>query len=369
MMTNSNLKTLFEDYLYATNSFDEGSTVSLLIEELFKKGFDEESLDFLSREFNQGQKQKLIQEVFRELEHSDETQKYQIYNILSAFLIETTVLIQDQILPIYIKNLLNRNDFKLVFNTLKIFTSKWDDFSDNIKKKIYSVFMKVLDNPNPIFIEEGVFEITKIVLNSKSSEDRTQSLFTDEDIKSFLYKLGKTALKSKDDPLYAAIESILQIIDSKKNLISKETYEILIPIFKKLSKKKTISYQARRIFLKISLSFVNLILLFENEFYDEEYGNYLKMLITKMATKIDHPDAKYFLELLIYILKNTRKLPKIEIIGPTFTLLRDLLNKKDRMEDYIISLVTEIVDLIWPKLSDEEKDLFFQESEFGNSVI
>jgi len=369
IMTNSTLKTLFEDYLYATNSFDEGSTVSLLIEEVFKKGFDEESLDFFSREYNRNQKQKLIQDFFRELELSDETQKYQIYNILSAFLIETTLLIQDQILPIFVKNLLNKSDFKLVFNTLKILTSKWDDFSDSIKKKIYSVFLKVLDNPNPIFIEEGVFEITKIVLNSKSSEDRTQSLFNEEDIKNFLKKLGKTALKSKDDPLYAAIESILQILEVKKNLISKETYEFLTPIFKRLSKKKTITYPARRMFVKISLSFVDLILMFENEFYDEEYGRYLKLLITKIVAKIDHPDAKYFLELLIFILKNTNKLPKIDILEPTFMLLRDLLNKKERMEDYIISLVKEIVDIIWPQLSDDDKDLFFQESEFGNSVI
>ena len=50
----------------------------------------------------------------------------------------------------------------------------------------------------------------------------------------------------------------------------------------------------------------------------------MKIIIIKMVDRIDHADVKYLLELIIYILKNTTKLPKVEVIRPAFKILRDL---------------------------------------------
>jgi len=361
--------TLFEDYLYVTNSFEESSTITLLIEEIFRQGFDADSLIFFSQEYTKTQKQNLIQEIFKKFEHSDEAQKYQLQDVLKSFLIETNLLIQEELLPIFIKNLTNKKDFKLVFKTLEIFTSKWQYFNDSIKKKIYFVFLKILENPFDIFVEEGIFEITKIILDTKSSENRTINLFTEADIKNFLKKLGKTALKSKNGSLYAALESITQIVNHRPNLISRETYEILFPLFKKLIKKRVFSFSGKQIFIKISLSYINLMIMFEKDFSELDYINSLNKLIEKIVNRMDHAHVKYFLELLINILKNTHKLPTIKVIHPSFIILRDLLNKKDRLEQYVIDLIKEIIQIIWPQISDEDKDIFFQETEFGDSIL
>ncbi len=368
-MSISNLKDLFGDYLYSDlNTFEKRSMILQIIEEIFRNGFSTESIEYFSTEFTKDNKQMLIIEIFKELENSDEAEKIKIKDSISAFLIETNFIIQEQILPVFFKNLLNKRDFKLVFTTLKIFTSKWDQFNDELKKKIYTIFLEVLDNPFDIFIEEGIFEITKIVLNSKSSTDFTKSLFSEDDINSFFQKLIKTALKSKYDPLYAALESIKQIIEYVPNLISEESYKLIFPLFKKISKKFAFFYPAKRDYIKSSLSFINLVLSFE-KFYDENYLKYFLIIINKMVDRIDHADIKYLLELIVFILKNTIKLPKVEIIRPSFPLLRDLNNKKDRMEEYINDLVEEIIAIIWPMISDEDKDLFFLELEFGDSIL
>jgi hypothetical protein len=368
-MSKSKLSVLFEDYLYfAPNTFENRSTITQIIEEIFRSGFDQDSIEYFSTEYSQEKKQELLLKIFNELTQANEAEKLKIQDSLSTFLIETNLTIQEQILPLFKKNLLDKKDFKLVFTTLKIFTSKWDDFSDEIKKEIYFIFLKVLDNPFDIFIEEGIYEITKIVINSKSSLDLTKKLFSEEDVNNFFQKLIKTALKSKSDPLYAALESIKQIIDNAPNLVTKDSYGLIFPLFKKISKKFAFFYPAKRDYIKSSLSFVNLILTFE-KFYDENYLKYFKIIISKMVDRIDHADVKYLLELVTFILKNTKQLPKVEVIQPTFPLLRDLNNKKDRIEGYINDLVEEIINIIWPMVSDKDKDLFFLDPGFGSTSI
>jgi len=368
-MALSKLRILFEDYLYESNSFEGASIISSIVEEVFKSGFDANALEYFSKEYNEQKKQTLIRDIFKELDYTDETQKFQITDTLSSFLIETTLIIQDQILPVYFKSLSDKRDFRLVFTTLKIFTTKWDEFSDKLKKDIYKEFLKVLDNPFDIFIEEGIYEITKIVLNSKSSISRTKSLFSEEEIDDYLKIIIRTASKSKTEPLYAALESIEQVLESNSTLISKEIYNGLSPLFKKISKKITILYSAKRSFVKVSLSFINLILKFEKDFCDENYINGIKSLISKTVKTIDHANVKYLLELIILIMKNTNNLPKIDVIRPTFQILRDFHQKKDRMEAYINNLVEELINLIWPLINDQDKDIFFQEIEFGSSRV
>jgi len=368
-MPKSNLKDLFSDYLYSDlNTFEKRSTVNQIKDQIFRYGFDMSSIEYFSTEYSREEKEQFIIEIFKEFEQADEAEKIKVRDTLSSFLIETNDIIQTQILPIFFKNLLNKSDFKLVFNTLNIFTSKWNDFNDDTKKKIYHVFLKILDNPFDLFIEEGIYEITNIVLNSKSSLDNTKLLFSKNEINNFYQKLVITALNSKADPLYAALESIRQLINRFPNLISKKTYESLYPLFKKISKQFAFFYPAKRDYIKSSLAFIYLILMFE-KFYDENYLKYLKLIIKKMVKRIDHADIKYLLELITFILKDTNNIPKVEVIRPIFPILRDINNKKDRIEDYISDLVEEIINFIWPLISEEDKDLFFLEPEFGDTKI
>ncbi len=369
-MSVSNLKQLFEDYEHVSNSYEVNSVINLIIDEIFKNGFDVDSLNYFSKNFKKTQKQELIVKIFKEIEHAAKDRKYQIVNVLNSFLIETTPLIQDQILSPYFNIIAKeKKDFKLVFAALNIFTSRWGEFKDDFKKKVFQEFLKILDSPVDFFIEEGIFEITPIVLNSKSALDPTKKLFSEEEIYDFLIRLIKISNKSKGESLYAALESIKQVIESNIKLISRKTYDGLFPLFKRLLKKIAIFYPAKRKYIKICLSFVNLMLMFEEKFCDQDYVVNLRELIEKMASKIDHADIKYFLEVILFIVEKSKSLPKVEVIISTIDILRSFHNKSDRLDGYTSGLVKQIIDGIWPLLSDEEKDLFFQETEFGKSVV
>ncbi|MHA1146728.1 MAG: hypothetical protein ACTSR8_00620 [Promethearchaeota archaeon] len=368
-MSISNLKTLFENYLYANSKFEKISIANMVIEEVFKKGFDITALEYFSHQFDEKLKRELVSEIFLELSHADKAYKLQIIDTLSSFLIETTLLIQDQIIPIYIKNLSNRKDFKLVFATLKVFTSKWNEFNDKLKKKLFHEFLIILDNPFDIFIEEGIYEITKIILNSKSSLDYHQDLFSKAEKQNFLKKLINISAKSKGDSLYAGLESIKEIIQKYPDMANSEYYHDLASLFKKILKKKTLFYPAKREYIKISLSFLELMYLFEKSFYNEAYIENFKALLEKMALKIDHADVKYLLDFVLHILKTSENFSKIEVIKAILEILRNLYQKKDRLEEYTARLLEEIITIAWPLMSDEDKDKFFVEIDKDNSVI
>jgi len=194
-------------------------------------------------------------------------------------------------------------------------------------------------------------------------------LFSKAEIRNFLTKLIYTAIKGKSGSLYASLESINRILNEYPYFINRTIYEKLFPLFKKILRKKALFYPSKRDFIKISISFINLILKFEKDFSDISYIENLKNLINKMVSKIDHADIKYLLEIIDTILKKTSNIPKIEVIRPIFGILRDLHNKKDRIDDYINNLIIGIIEIIWPSLNDSEKDLFFQETHFGDSIL
>ncbi len=365
----SNLKLIFEDFLGANNQDEKNNVIQLLIEEIFKNGFDTNAIEYFSMQFNTSKKQDLVSVIFTHLIQPDLAKKTQIIDVLSSFLVETTLLIQDQILPIYFKTLRDKTNFDLVFTTIKIFNSKWNDFPDDLKKTIFREYLTILDSAFDMFIEEGAFEITKIFLSSKNSRDNSLNLFNDDEAREFLKKLLKLALKVKSDPLYACLESLKQILDKYPKLISKETFDLLNPLFKKITKKIAFFYPAKRQFVKNALSFLNLTLIFEKEFSNEEYNINLKLLLEKIVLKVDHPEIKYFLELILVILKNSTNISKIDVLKPSFPVLRDLYQKKNRIDESITELVEEIINLLWPIITDEDKDLFFQEIEFGENIM
>jgi len=368
-LSEASLKVLFEQYLYASSDLEKIAIVTLIIDQIFKRGFDTKALEFLSMHYDEKAKQKLIEDIFNEIETANEMRKYEIIDTLGSFLIETTPLIRDQILPVYIKNLSDKENFKLVFTTLKIFTSKWDYFNDDLKKILFKEFLVILDNPFDFFIEEGIYEITKIILNSKSSVEYDRPLFSGKEKKEYMKKLILIALKNKGDSFRAAIDSINQILSENPNFIDVELYQDLFRIFKRLNRKVSLFYPAKRQFIKSALSFLNLILFFESKFYEDELGTQIKKLLTKISGKIDHADAKYLLELIQKILKNTKNIPKAKILEPTFIILRDLNNKRDRLEEYTKNILEEIFSLLWPLIDDNSKDFFLKENNFKNSRL
>lgn len=362
---------LLDDYLFnLRSSKKEYSDIEGVIEIVFTKGFDIHSIAFFEKEFDPAEKQEFVSDLFEELDTKDSKRKYRIRNVLNTLLIETSSQIREQIIPVYF-NIIGseKKDFKLVFETIKIFTSRWEEFDDHLKKSIFSNLLRVLDNPIDFFVEEGIYEITKLVLNSKSSLHPQRDLFSKTEMEKYLLKLIKITKNSKKESLYAGLESIKQILDTHPDLIKGSIYELIRPLFRKFLRKIAIFYPAKRIYLKNAISFVKLILLFEKEYSNEIYVQNLIDLMEKMSKKVDHADIKYFLEIILFIVSKTVALPKIRIIQPAFDNLRSLYQKIDRLEEYTAGLINQIMDLIWSDLDEEEKDFFYKESNFNDTVI
>jgi len=365
----SELKRLLEDYLHTLDSLEKASVVSMLIEEVFKSGFDATALEFFSNQYDLEDKRKLIDAIFEELEYVDKIKEYELIDTLSSFLIETTRLIQDQILPVYLEKLSHKRDFKLVFTTLKIFTSKWREFSDELKKKLFYEFLVILENPVDIFIEEGIYEITRIILRSKSSTDPLKPLFSVDEMEQYLEKLVHLALESKQDSLNAALTSIKELILKFPSLKRKPIFSKLSSLFKKLNRRIAFFYPAKRRFIKMALDYLDLILLFEGNFWIEDLDNDFKKLMGKMVSKIDHADIKYLLELILTILTSTQNISKIKVLQPSLKILKSLYQKQSRMDPYLNILLRDIFNKLWPLLGDQDKDAFFADLDLDHSLI
>ena len=157
------LKEILDNYLFTSDSLELGSILNSLAEEIFRNGLDPEGIDFFSKEFTVEKKKSLMDDLLKEAVTTSQEKKLKIINTLGAFLTETPLEIQESILPVFFNNLSNKTDFKIVFTTLNIFTLQWNSFNDDLKKEIYSKLIQILNNPFELFIEEGVFEITKLV--------------------------------------------------------------------------------------------------------------------------------------------------------------------------------------------------------------
>ena len=369
-MSLSKLKSIFKDYKATSHDYEKDSLLNLIIDEIFKMGFDYKALDYFSKQYDKKQKESLISNILNELPSAKKTRKYKIKNVLSTFLVETNKVIRDQILPAYVKILAKeKRDFKLVFSTLEIFTSRWNEFEDEFKKTMFEEFLKILDNPSDFFIEEGVYEITDIILSSTSSLDYAKALFSEQDMRDYLKRLLKISQQSKKEALYAVLESIRQILSEHPSLISKKVYEALFPLFNTLLKRFALFYPAKRRYIKISFSYLTLILMFESDFYSKEFERNIRDLISRMVSKIDHADVKHLLELLLRILEKSENLSRIQVIRPAFKIIRSLLQKKNRLDEFTRGMIYQIMDEIWDLMSDEEKDLFYQETDYNNSVL
>lgn len=369
MNINSDLAKLFEKYLDASNSFEKNAVIAEMIEYVFASGFDTKSVQFFARRFTKEQKQELIKNIFQELEKADKYFELKVLNTLSSFLLETTLLIQDQILPVYFENFHEESDFHLVFKTEQIFIDHWEQFDDKLKKRVFHQFLNVLDNPLNLFIEEGVYEILNILLESKSSDNTEVGLFSLPEIEHLVKRLAKIAKNKKKDTLYALLESIKQILKEYPSLINKAIYNLLYPLFRKLRYRFAYFYPARRRYLKIGISFLELMLLFEEDFGDANYIKYFVGIIGKMAKKVDHADIRNFLQLIVDILQKTKNIPKSQIITPVLEILNNLSRKKDRLDDYTNELLREIFEIIWPHLSDDQKSEFFRDFNAENSKL
>ncbi|MFO8018677.1 MAG: hypothetical protein R6U96_08590 [Promethearchaeia archaeon] len=369
MKTKSDLAKLFEKYLYAANELKKSAFVSEIIEEVFSNGFDAESIQFFATKFKKDKKQTLIKDIFQELENADKFYEVKILNTLTSFLLETTLLIQDQILPVYFENFQAESDFRIVFKTEQIFVDHWDNFSDKLKKRVFREFLTVLENPLDFFIEEGVYEILKIILKSKASGEYETDLFTMQELENLVKKLIKVAKKKKKDTLYAVFESIKRILREYPSLVSQEIYDLLYPFFRKFKYRIAYFYPARRRYIKMGVSFLELMLLFEPKFCDSDYIQYMNSILGKMAKKVDHADVRNFLQLILTILKKSEHMPILKIINPALEVLKEVTQKKERLDTYTNELLREIFDIIWPHLPEEQKSEFFDTITPENSRI
>lgn len=360
MKKKSALASLFDKYLYAPNSLEKSAAVSEIIEVVFTNGFDAESIKFFATQYQEEQKRVLIADIFEELAKADKFYEVKILNTLSSFLIETTLLIQDQILPLYFKNIQEESDFQIVFKTEQIFVNNWEQFSDKLKKRVFREFLTVLENPLDFFIEEGVYEILKIILKSKASGEYETNLFTLEDIEDLVKKLIQIAKKKKKDTFYALIESIKQILREYPSLINQDIYKLLYPLFRKMKYRFAYFYPARRRYLKLAISFLELMLLFEPDFCDSDFIDYVNSILGKMAKKVDHADIRNFLQLILDIFKNSENMPILKVLNPVLGILKEVTQKKDRLDTYTNELLREIFDIIWPHLPEEQKSEFFE---------
>lgn len=344
--TSKHLKALVEDYLGESDKDKVMNLAKQIADSLWRDGFQNFNA-FFTDKFSKKQKIKFLDNLFEILKNSEPVDKLSVMEVLKDILINSDIEIKELIISVYYDELFNEEDFKSALQSLKIFVGIWDYVDDNFKLKIYDKLLEFVDKiEEDILVEEGFFEILDLI------EKYPIEIIDIGQKKRLFNVIAKQIEVRKERSIkYAGFESLKKLIDTNKSMINEENYNIVFYLLNKLTNYK---------YPDVLLSLLRLFLLFER-FIILEHESDLREIIINIKKRLDSPDIQPFFEIFREILLSKKKFDKNAIMRENFDLFQRFNKKRSTLEDYTLDLFNEIINLMWPILTDKEKGLFYKD--------
>lgn len=345
-----NIDEILESYLLNPSLEARKSLFEPIIDYFIYQGPSNFRLNFWTK-LSLEQKEQFVKEFFNFLIEAKSGEKLNILDLLEALYLDALLrgpeeeAVKNKLFYIFYAALFEKRNYKLALAGLEFFTHLWknSEEEDRIRNEIFPKLLDFCDNKDELLIQEGVFEIVKI-LDSATPEQ------TEEAFRKFI----EMAVNQKEPSAqYAIFEGLNEIIvkhlsDLKSFLPPVLTTTVLELLNIKLKHPKPI--------------FALLRLVLGNKFSLTEKAEEKIMGVLKTAyNQLSFEYMGQFWQGLFDFLQGAGYISRNDILKPYLKKMQDLFKHRGEIAPEVELTIENMVNWLWEMniLTDAQRNAFY----------